>query len=81
MPSSRDEVVQLADFDLLVGTDRHDLLREDVEWIARDLRLLDRSLAHPLRHDCALEQVGAELREDAALRDLTERVPGAPDPL
>ena len=75
------ELVQLVDLDLLVGADRDDLLREDVERVARDLRLLDRALAHPLRDDRRLEQVGAELREDAPVRDLAERVAGAADPL
>ncbi len=73
--------MQLRDLDLLVGADGDDLLREDVERIARDHRLLDRALAHALRDDRALEQVGAELREDAALRDLAERVAGAADAL
>jgi len=38
--------VQLADLDLLVGHDRHDLLREHVERVARDLRLLDLTSPH-----------------------------------
>ena len=37
--------------------------------------------AHPPRDDRALEQVGAELGEDAAARDLAQRVAGAADPL
>ena len=76
-----DEAVQLRDLDLLVGADRDDLLREDVERVARDLRLLDQPRPHPLRDDRRLEQVGPELGEDSPARDLAERVPGAPDPL
>ncbi len=75
------QVVELVDGDLVLGADRDDLLGEDVERVARDRRLLDRSLAHRLRHDGALEQVGAELREDAALRDGAELVAGAADAL
>ena len=76
-----DEPVQLGHLDLLVGADRDDVLREDVERVARDLRLLDQPRAHPLRDDRRLEQVGPELREDPPARDLAERVPGAADPL
>ena len=76
-----DEVVQLADVDLLVGRDRDDLLREHVERVARDVRLLDLAAAHRPRDDRRLEQVGAELREDAPLRDGAELVPRAADPL
>ena len=65
-----DELVQVVDRDLLVGADRDDLLGEHVERVARDRRLLDRALAHRLRDDRALEQVGAELREDPPLRDV-----------
>jgi hypothetical protein len=73
--------VQLADLDLLVGGDRDDLLREHVERVARNRRLLDRALAHLPRDDGGLEQVGAELGEDPALRDGAELVAGAADPL
>ena len=73
--------MQLVDRDLLVGADRHDLLRQHVERVARDLRLLDRTVAHAARDHRRLEQVGAELREDPPLRDGAELVAGAPDPL
>ena len=69
------------DLDLLVGADRDDLLREHVERVARDHRLLDLAREHPLGDDGRLEQVGAELREDPALRDGAELVAGAADPL
>ena len=76
-----DEPVQLVDLDLVLGDDRHDLLRQDVERVARDLRLLDLAAAHRARDDGALEQVAAELREDAPLRDRAELVAGPADPL
>ena len=57
------------------------MLREDVERVARDLCLLDVTLAHRARDDGRLEQVGAELREDAPLRDGAEVVTGAADAL
>ena len=40
-----------------------------------------RALAHEARDDRALEQVGAELREDAALARVADVVPGAADAL
>ena len=73
--------MQVVDRDLLVGADRDDLLRQHVERVARDLRLLDRAVQHPPRDHRRLEQVGAELREDPALRDRAELVARAPDPL
>ena len=76
-----DEVVQLVDRDLLVGADGDDLLREHVERVARDHGLLDRARLHALDHDRGLEQVGAELREDASARDCAQLVTGTSDPL
>ena len=57
------------------------MLREHVERLARDNRLLDLPGAHALCDHSALEQVASELREDAALRGGAELVAGAPDPL
>ena len=76
-----DELVQVVDRDLVLGADRDDLLREHVERVAGDLRLLDQALPHRLRDDGRLEQVGAELGEDAALRDVAEVVAGPADAL
>ena len=73
--------MKLIDLDLLVGADRDDLLREHVERIARDHGFLDRALTHLFGDHRRLEQVGAELGEDAALRDSAELVAGAADPL
>ena len=73
--------MQVVDRDLLVGADRDDLLREDVERVPRDRGLLDRAFSHRLRDDRALEQVGAELREDPPLRRRSELVPRPADPL
>ncbi len=70
------ELMQLVDRDLLVGADRDDLLREDVERVARDLGLLDLARTHRLGNDGAFEQVAPELREDAPLRHRVEGVPG-----
>ena len=76
-----DELVQRRHLDLLLGHDRDDLLREHVERVARDPRLLDLAAAHRLRDDSGLEQVGAELGEDAALRGRAELVARTADPL
>ena len=61
--------------------DGHDLLGEHVERVARHDRALDQPLAHAPGDDRALEQVGAELGEDAALGDVADAVPGAADAL
>ena len=63
------------------GGDRDDLLGEDVEGVARHDGRLDAALAHELDDDRALEEVGAELGEDAALRGVPDRVAGAADAL
>src|SRR4051812_12610707 len=55
--------------------------REHVERVARHDGRLDLRLAHPLHDHRRLEQVGAELREDAPLRHLAHAVARAPDPL
>jgi hypothetical protein len=76
-----DDVLDVADLPLGIGDHRHEVLGENVERVAGDHRLLDLAAAHPLGDDRALEQVGAELREDPPLRDLAEPVAGAADPL
>jgi hypothetical protein len=62
--------------DLLLRGDPDDLLRQHVERVARDLRLLDRPLLHPLHDHGRLEQVSAELGEDATAGDGGEVVAG-----
>ena len=76
-----DEALDLVDLPLVEGGHRDQLLGEHVERVLRDHRLLDRPFAHALGDDRALEQVGAELGEDAAARDLAKGVAGAADPL
>ena len=63
------------------GGHRDDLLGEHVERVARDDGRLDQALAHALGDDRALEQVGAELGEDAALGGVADVVAGAADAL
>ena len=62
-----DRLVEGGDLQLLVAgrAHGHDLLGEHVERVARDDGGLDVSVAHAPRDHGALEQVGAELREDA----------------
>ena len=81
---ARDECVQLVDAVAVVPRlrgDGDDLLREHVERVARHDGRLDLALAHPLGDHRALDQVGAELREDAALRRVADVVAGAADAL
>ena len=81
---ARDERVEVVDArrpSSLRRHDRDDLLREHVERVARHDGRLDPALAHELRDDRALEQVGAELGEDPALGDVADAVPGAADAL
>ena len=81
----RHERVQLVDVDRRIVTrrrrDRDDLLGEHVERVARHDRRLDLRLTHPPRDDRALQQVGAELREDPPAADVADRVAGPADPL
>src|SRR5439155_21092357 len=78
---SANELVQVVDGDFLFGSNRNDLLGEDVERIARDHRLLDPTLEHALDDDRGLDQVGPELGEDTTLRNGAELGPCTPDPL
>ena len=80
-PGAADEIVELVDGDLLLCADGDDLLGEDVQRVARDARLLDQPFLHAPDHDRRLEEVGPELREDAALGGLVEAMAGAADPL
>jgi hypothetical protein len=75
------ELVELVDGDLLLRADGDDLLRQDVERVPWNLSLLDQAPAHPLDDDRRFEQVGPELREDAALRGLVEAMAGTADAL
>ena len=76
-----DEALDLVDLPLVERRHRDQVLGEHVEWVLRDHRLLDLAFAHALGDDRALEQVGAELGEDAAFGDLAQPVAGAADPL
>ena len=73
--------MQFVDRELLVRADRDDLLREHVERVPRDARLLDVTVAHRTRHHRGLEEVGTVLGEDPALRDRVEVVSGPADAL
>ncbi len=63
------------------GCDGDDLLGEHVERVAGDDGGLDQPFVHALGDDGALEQVAAELGEDAPAGDLFDAVPGAADAL
>ncbi len=77
----RHQALDLVDVPLVEGGHRDEVLGEHVERVLRDHRLLDLAGAHAAGDDRALEQVGAELGEDAAFGDLAEAVAGAADPL
>jgi hypothetical protein len=66
--------VQLVDGNLLFRRNRNDLLRQNVERIPGNDRLLDQPLLHPLCDDGGLEEVGSELRKDPTLRNRAELV-------
>ena len=76
-----DQALDLVHLPLVVGAHRDQVLSEHVERVAGDHGLLDLPLAHPPGDHRALEQVGAELREDAPHGDLVEGVASPPDPL
>ena len=75
------ELVHLVDGELLVRADRDDLLREHVQRIPRDARLLDVAVAHRTCHHRRLEEVGPVLGKDPSLRDRIEVVSCPTDPL
>ena len=66
---------------LVEGAQRHDLLAEHIERVARVVRLLDLPGLHPLDHHRGLEQVGAVLREELAAARRAHLVPGPADTL
>ena len=66
---------------LRAGRHRHHLLGEHVERVAGHHRRLDRARAHARGNHGALEQVGAELGEDAPLAGIADAVPRAADAL
>ena len=67
--------MKLVDGDFLVRANGDHLLREDVERVPRDPRLLDLAFTHCTSHDSRLEEIGSELGEDPTLRDRVEIVP------
>ena len=75
------DALEVVDGPRLDRDHRDDLLREDVERIARVARLLDRAGVHPLGERGAREQVAAELRHDHALARRVDAVAGAADAL
>jgi hypothetical protein len=75
------ELVQVVDRDLFISRDRDDLLREHIERIARNDRLLDCAFEHSPHDDRRFEQIGAELREDPSLRHGAKLVTGTADAL
>ena len=60
---------------------RDDLLREDVERIARIARRFHLPVVHRARDGRARDEIAAELRKDDAFADRARLVPGAADPL
>ena len=75
------ERVELRHLPLPLRRDRRELLREHVERVSRNARLLDRRLLHGPRDRGGRQQVGAELGEHHAARDGLHLVARAPDPL
>ena len=76
-----DQPLDRVELPLAVGDHRDEVLGEHVQRVARDDRLLDLAAAHAPGDHRALEQVGAELGEDPALRDLAHLVPRTADAL
>ena len=76
-----DEREEVVDAPLAEGHRRDEVLREDVEGVARHARLLDGALLHRLRDRGTREEVAAVLREDDAARDGVDLVARPADPL
>ena len=60
---------------------RDDLLRDDVERVARIARRLDGAVVHRLRDGGARHEIAAELREDHAFADRVDLMAAASDAL
>ena len=84
-PRAGDERMEIVDGDAAVilggDGDRDDVLGEDVQGVAGHDGRLDRPRAHQPADDGALQQVAAELGEEAPAADLADAVAGAPDAL
>ena len=70
-----DRLEQLVGRPRLANRHCDDLLGQHVEWVARQLRLLDGALVHAPRHDRGFEEIAAVLGEDDALARLADAVP------
>ena len=75
------EGVQLVDGVRVHDRRRDDLLRQHIERVPREGRLLDRARMHPLDDHRGLDEVTAVLREEDALAGLADLVTRPPDPL
>ena len=76
-----DRVEQLVDVPLVDRHHRDDLLREDVERVARIAARLDARLVHRARDRGAGDEIAAELRHDDAAAGGADGVTGAADAL
>ena len=72
---------KVVDVPLVHRRHRDDLLRDDVERVARIARGLDGAVVHRLGDGRARDEVAAELREDDAFADGVRLVPAAADAL
>ena len=59
----------------------HDLLREYVEWMLRDVQAVELTAPHGVEQRHAIHQLIAAARKDASLRHAADRVVGATDAL
>lgn len=76
-----DQGEQLVDVPGVQRGDRHQLLGQHVQRVARDAQRLDLPGPHPLGDHRGLHQVGSELGEDHAGGDGADLVAGPADPL
>ncbi len=75
------ECVEVVDVPFVDRAGCDDLLRENVERVARVAHLLDQSLAHAPHDDRGFQKITAVLREDLAGARLADLVARAADPL
>ena len=72
---------QVVEIPVVHGAHGHNLLRQHIEGVARNTRVLDQPTLHAIHDHRGLEQLGAMLGKDLAAARFAHLMAGPPDPL